>query len=292
MKQQKISIWSWVIYLLLAVVWGSSFKLMKESLHYFRFDEIASFRVLIAGIALLPFALRGWKSFNKNKIKYAVMMGLFGSSIPAFLFPAAQQHIPSGVAGVLNSLTPIFVLLLGILFFKAGYTKTKVLGIITGFAGTIGLILFTHSSDGTTQAEYALLIVIGTVMYGLSNQILQRWLHDENPVTITAIAFMMVAPLAAAYLVTTPVLEVFKTNPDAWKGFSYIATLALCGTALALPLYNYLAQQTGVLFASTLTFVMPVVSLAWGLRDGEPLGMQHIICMMVILFGVYLVRKK
>ena len=292
MKQQKISAWSWVIYLLLAVVWGSSFKLMKESLPYFRFDMIASFRVLIAGVALSPFALRGWKAFNKSKIKYAVMMGLFGSSIPAFLFPAAQKHIPSGVAGVLNSLTPIFVLLIGILFFKAGYTKTKVMGIITGFAGTIALILFTHSNDGNTQAEYALLIVIGTIMYGLSNQILQRWLQNENPVTITAIAFLLVAPLAAAYLFTTPVISVFKTNPAAWKGFACIATLSLCGTALALPLYNYLAQQTGVLFASTLTFVMPVISLAWGLSDGEPIGLQHIIIMGVILLGVYLVRKK
>ena len=292
MKNQKISLWSWVIYLLLAVIWGSSFKLMKESLHYFRFDEIASFRVLLAGIALSPFAILGWKKFDKSKIKYAVMMGLFGSSIPAFLFPAAQVHVPSGVAGVLNSLTPIFVLLIGIVFFKSDYTRTKVLGIITGFAGTIGLILFTHSGDGNTQAQFALLIVIGTMMYGLSNQILQRFLQTENPVTITAIAFLMVSPFAAAYLFITPVLSVFKTDPNAWKGFSYIATLSLGGTALALPLYNYLAQQTGVLFASTLTFVMPVISLAWALKDGEPLGPQHIVCMVIILLGVYLVRKK
>lgn len=290
---KKVSVESWIVYLLLALMWGSSFILMHRGLHSFSFDQVAAFRVMIAGIVLCPIALWRLKGFKKNKILPALIYASLGSAIPAFLFPLGQTHLPSGVAGILNSLTPIFVLLTGILFFRATYTKQKALGIFIGFAGILCLkLLGENKTDNSIDYNYAWFLVLATFFYGLSNQILSRYLHSENPITITATAFLMLLPFASVYLFSTPVFEVFKTKPDAWIDFASIATLSIFGTAIALPLYNWLAQKTGVLFASTLTFVMPIVSLAWGMIDGEALGIQHIASMLIILTGVYLVRKK
>ncbi len=291
--QKKIGVTAWAVYLLLALIWGSSFILMKEGLKSFSFDQIASMRVGIAGLVLLPVALFRIRRISRRILWPALTYACLGSCIPAFLFPLGQTHLPSGVAGILNSLTPIFVLLTGILFFKAKYNWVKATGILVGFAGIIGLKLAQpQHAGGQEDFNYAWFLVLATLLYGFSNQVLARWLSQENPIVITAIAFLFLLPFVGIYLFTTPVIQVFHQDPAAWKNFSCVATLSILGTATALPLYNWLAQRNGVLFASTLTFVMPMVSLAWGLLDGEAINGMHLACMGVILAGVYLVRRK
>ena len=289
---KKVSLFDWFIFILLTLVWGSSFILMKKGLEAFSSSQVAGLRIFLAGIVLAPFAWAKRKEIKREQIRPIIIMGLCGSAIPAFLFTAAETQISSSLTGILNSLTPIFVLLLGILFYRANYKPLNVLGIFIGFTGTAMLMLFeNHFHAESTNAWYALLVVLATLLYGLSNQVIIAYLKNSNPIAYTSVAFIFISPFAGAYLLTTNIFTVLKSNPLALSSLGYTCILSVVGTCLALIMYNYLVQKTGALFASSLTFLMPIVAVGWGLLAGEHIGVEHLLAMLVILTGVYLVKK-
>jgi drug/metabolite transporter (DMT)-like permease len=292
MGSQRITLREWMIYICISLVWGTSFILIKKGLLYFDPLTVSALRISISGLALLPFAIKGlYQLTNKQKV-FSVLMGLTGSGVPSFLYPLAQQHIDSGIAGVLNSLTPIFILVTGFLFFGVRYTVLQIGGILIGFMGAALLILFHHSSSGTVSNYlYGLIIVVATLLYGLSNQILVHYLKGLDSIVITSVAFFFMGLVASLILVQTDFLHVMQTNKDSWKGLLYVTLLACLGSALAMVLYNYLAARTGVTFSGTVTYVMPVIALVWSLVDGEKIGLEHLLAMLLILGGVYMVRR-
>ncbi|MBU6205533.1 MAG: EamA family transporter [Bacteroidetes bacterium] len=293
MNTPHITTRDWLIYSTISIVWGTSFILIKQGLLYFDPLTVSALRISISGLLLMPFALKGlYRLSNKQKI-FAVLMGLTGSGIPSFLYPLAQQHIDSGVAGVLNSLTPIFIVVNGFIFFNVRYTKMQLSGIAAGFIGAALLIILHHkpTESDTNNYIYGLVIVSATFLYGLSNQILVHFLKGLDAIVITSVAFFFMGIMAAGILTQTEFIAVLKHNPDAWRGVLYVTLLAGLGSALAMVLYNYLAARTGVTFSGTVTYVMPVVALMWSVVAGEFIGMQHIAAMLIILVGVYLVRR-
>ena len=293
MSHQRVAPVDWAVYVLLAVIWGSSFILIKTGLQYFSPVVLAALRVTIAGLVLLPLAYNGLRALSYREQLYAVLMGLCGSAVPAFLFATAQTRVESGIAGILNSLTPIFILVTGLVFFNVRYTWQQTLGVVVGFIGCAGLILLSHQPHGTydNHFAYALLIVVATVLYGLSNQILMRFLSNRSTLHITPVAFFY-AGIGTALILLTTDFGAAMQQPGAWNGLGYVALLAACGSAFALLLYNRLAQRTGVAFAGTVTYVMPVISIMWSYADNEFIGWQHFGAMALILLGVFLVRKR
>lgn len=283
----------WAIYVALAVIWGSSFILIKSGLQYFSPVGVAAMRISIAGIALLPLAIRGFKLLTPKEQFYSLMLGLTGSGIPAFLFATAQTRVESGIAGILNSLTPIFILITGWLFYKTRYSFMQTLGVVVGFVGCTGLILLSRQPHGEydNHIGFALLIVFATFLYGLSNQILMHPLAGKSTLLITPLAFVYMSIPALIILGWSGTFQIIHENPEAWKGVGFVAILSLFGTAAAMLSYNYLAQRTGVAFAGTVTYLMPVVSILWSFIDDEYIGWQHFGAMGLILAGVYLVRR-
>ncbi|MEO8146258.1 MAG: EamA family transporter [Bacteroidia bacterium] len=283
---------AWILILLLALIWGSSFILMKRGLKSFSFDEVAALRMLSAFIVVIPFAIRNIRQVKSHQWKYLLASGMFGNMIPSFLFPFAQTMVASSMAGMLNSLTPVFVLLLGKFIFGISTKRSAIYGVVVGLASAVALILIrTQGAIGSNPA-YGLYIVLACICYALSVNILRKHLHELDPVLITGFALMFAGIPCTIYLFSTDFLSRINSQPEAWQSFAAICTLGMLGSGLSTVLFNKLLKMTTALAASSVTYLIPIVSILWGLWDHETIGIYHLIAMTGILGGVYLINKK
>ncbi|MFB9861872.1 DMT family transporter [Rufibacter immobilis] len=282
---------AWVILAGLSLIWGTSFILIKKGLAVFSSDELGALRITIATLALLPFALKGLKAPAPGQWKFLLLSGLIGNLIPAFLFAYAETQLASGLAGVLNSLTALFTLIIGAIFFQQKITLLRVLGILIGIAGTAVLIFSGSAQENSSNSFYGLYVVLATILYGGSLNVIKHCLAGIKPLTMASLALLTVGPLAFAYLCTTSAFDKLATQPAAWEALGYITLLAVFSTAIGLVFYNKLIHMTNTLFASTSTYLMPIVALIWGVADGETIHLMHYAGMAIILGGVLLVNR-
>ncbi|PCJ89600.1 MAG: EamA family transporter [Flavobacteriales bacterium] len=282
--------WQWTTLLVLAFTWGSSYMLIKYGLKSFDAYQLASTRILIAFIVLIPFA---WKNLSILKGKYLIpllFVALFGNGIPAYLFAIAQTHITSSLAGMLNTTVPLFALFIGILFgIKIKWVNA--LGVIIGLAGAIGLIVAGSTERISVNLQYGLFVIGATFCYGLTVNIIKKYLQDLNSTLITALAFVMIGPPTGIHVLNSDFAE-HLTEPNALLHLGCIALLGVFGTAFAVILFNMLIKHTTALFAASVTYMIPVVAIFWGIIDGETVTMMHLLWITIILLGVYLVNKS
>ncbi len=264
---------------------------MKKGLVVYSSDELGALRMVIACAALLPFAIRGLKTVEPGNWKYLLGSGMLGNFIPAFLFAYAETRLASGLAGVLNSLTALFTLLVGALFFRQAITWMRMVGILIGIAGTVLLIFSGNGSGDLDNKYYGLYIVLATICYGASVNIIKHRLQGMKPILISSLAMLTVGPIALVYLFSTNFLYKLQHVPGAWEALLYIAILATFSTAIALILFNKLIHISTTIFASSATYLIPIVALMWGVLDGETIQLWHYIGMVVILAGVFVVNK-
>ncbi|WP_240773479.1 DMT family transporter [Pontibacter sp. SGAir0037] len=281
----------WLLVVVLTFIWGTSFILIKKGLVVFSSDELGALRIVIACLALLPFALRNLRKVEPARWKFIFASGLLGNLFPAFLFAYAETRLASGLAGVLNSLTALFTLLIGAFFFQQSITWMRLLGIMVGMAGTAMLILSGNGSADLDNKFYGLYIVVATICYGGSANIIKFRLKGISPMVMSSLALLTVGPLAAAYLFTTDAVNKLQYTSGAWEALFYIATLAVFSTAIGLILLNKLIHFSTPLFASSTNYLIPIVALMWGVLDGETIHFWHYIGMLVILAGVFIVNR-
>ena len=284
-------VWQWILLTILALIWGSSFILMKKGMQSFTNMQVASFRIFISFTLLIPLIIKRLNRVKKRHIFPLLIVGFLGNGIPAFLFTKAQTEVSSSMAGVLNALTPLFALLVGFLIYKVKFTRLNIFGIILGLAGASSLILVNSGMDLSTKNLYPLLIVLATIFYAFSVNITKEKLADLDSVSIIATAFMFIGPLAGIYLLNTDFTEAIS-KPDIIQHFGCIFLLALFSSVVATILFNYLIKYTTALFASTVTYVIPIVAIFWGLLDGETILTSQAMAIGIILLGIYLVNKK
>lgn len=280
-----------LILLLLAFIWGSSFILMKIGLKSFSSEQAAGIRMLLASLVLLPYSIKNLKFLKKKDLKSLLIAGFIGSFIPAFLFTKAQTQIDSALAGMLNSLTPIFTLAIGILFHKTKFKWLQVTGLIVGLIGALGLITSGNDMILGKVNSYALLIVLATVFYGININEIKTKLSHLTGIQITSLSFFFTGPAALIYLATTDFAPVLQ-SPNWPIHFLALATLGIIGTALAMLLMNSLIRYSSAVYASSVTYIIPVFAILWGILDGENITILHLICMSFILLGIYLTNKK
>ena len=291
MKNQNVQAWG--LLLILSLIWGSSFILIKRGLEAFDPGEVGALRILAAAIFMLPVALPKLKTLTRHHIKLLFGIGLLGSFIPAFLFAIGQTRLDSGITGVLNGLTPVFVLVIGAVFYKQAVGRDKILGVVMAFIGTAILLLAGSGGDISQLNYYALFIVGATICYGTNLNIIKFHLAKLKPLVITSVSIVFMGPLAAVYLFgftefTTTLQEV----DGAWKALGYISFLGIMGTAIALILFNHLVQITTPIFTSTVTYFIPIVAIIWGLVDGEILITGQIIGIVTIFAGVFITNRR
>lgn len=283
----------WMALVFLTLVWGSSFILIKKGLVSFNSLEVASLRISISFLVLLPFALRHLKKVKRDKLLYFALAGILGSAIPSFLFAKAQTIIDSYLAGVLNSLTPLFTLLAGLLLFGARSNGIQGLGVVIGCAGAVGLLSMVHDPGLGNGLWYGLLVVLATICYALNMNIIKKHLSSYGAITITSVMFVFVGfPAMAVLFTTTGFVETLAHDTQSLVSLGYIALLAALGTALSLVVHNWLITRTSALFASSVTYMMPMVSILWGIFDGESFFLVYLIWIALILVGVYLTTHR
>ncbi|WP_139924987.1 DMT family transporter [Hymenobacter sp. DG01] len=288
---------AWVLLITLATIWGTSFILMKKGLVVFSAMELGATRVSVAALLLLPFALKHLGRVERSRFKWLVLSGVVGTLVPAFLFAYAETRMASGLAGVLNALTAVFTLVVGAALFGQKLTGLRVLGIGLGLAGTVVLMLLGGSGgdatpSGESNAWYGLYIVLATLGYGVSVNVIKHHLHGIPSVAVTGLLLLFIGGPALAYLLLgTEFLHKLATVPGAWKAFGYIALLATMSTAVAMVLFNKLIQSSTALFAASNTYLVPIMALGWGLLDGEQFNLWHLLGMLIILVSVAIIHR-
>ena len=282
---------SFLTLIFLSAIWGTSFILIKKSLTVYAPEEVAILRIGISGLAFTPFFIKYFKDHEWKRWPLYVLVALTGSAIPAFLFATAQTEIGSATVGILNSITPIFALLIGIVFFKSPTNRKQMLGVFIGFLGTAVLIAIDASADDLTgQLLYGSLIVVASILYGANVNIVKEWFAGITPLKMSTLAFFLVGMPFLFIIPFTDIPAKTLSDPYAPYALGYMTILAVVSTMWALYIFYQLVQDTSAIFASSVAYLIPIVALMWGVFDGESIGILHLLCLAVIVSGVYLVR--
>ncbi len=285
-------LFNWLLFLLLCFIWGSSFILMKEGLKQLSAYEVAAIRMLSAGLVLLPFAIRSFRRMQKKDLGLLVLTGVLGSFIPAILFCVAETQIDSALAGMLNALTPFFVILIGAVFFQSKVAVQKMIGVLVGFSGMLLLFVSQKSGTGNSNVFFAALIVVATLSYGLNVNMTNRYLKHVGSLDIAAIAFVSLIPASLAVLFYTGFEQHQLSDMGVIKAVSAAAVLGVFGTAIASILFYMLLKRAGTLFSTMVTYGIPFVAMGWGLVAGEAIGLLQVAGLGVILSGVYITNRQ
>ena len=274
--------------ILLAFIWGSSFILMKKGLVVFNDVEVAQLRMGIAWLSLLPFVWDKLFSVHKKHIIPILIVGFFGNGFPAFLFTKAQTQLDSSLIGILNALVPLFTFVLAMLLFKTKVKISQLIGILLGLSGAIWLI----AGGGLVleNASYSWYIIAATLCYAISLNTIKNYLQDMSAMDISGLAFFVVGPFCLLALGFSDFTD--KINSEgSFLALFYIFILSTVGTSIALVLFNQLVKGTTAIFASSVTYLIPIVAIFWGFIDGEIITINHFIGVAIILGGIHLVNK-
>jgi len=282
---EKRKIWHWLALGVLSLIWGTSYILMKKGLESFSSLQVGSLRITITYLCLLPTALRNLRYLTRTNILSFLIIGLFGSVIPAYLFPLAETKISSSLAGMLNSLSPVFTLVIGVLIYRRKAIKTQIAGIVFGLLGAAGLLY----SGSLTFNLYGLLVVLATIIYGLSSNEVSR-VKGVNGFRITALSFFVSSPPAFIYLFFSDMSAPMHT--ENWiRNLCFIGILAILGSATALAIFYVLIRDTSPVFGSMVTYLIPIVATLWGFADNEHFSPSMLISVIFIFAGVFIINR-
>jgi len=136
---------------------------MKRTLEVYSNVELGALRISFAGLVLLPFAFSRIKGLSRKDWIWLATVGVIGNTIPAFLFAKAQTGIDSSLAGILNSTTPLFALIIGLLVYKLKTHWLNYIGIFLGFIGAIMIIISKNDGHIDFNLQYSAYVVLATV---------------------------------------------------------------------------------------------------------------------------------
>lgn len=277
----------------LAIIWGTSFILIKRGLVVYTPFQVGALRMFVAFIFMFPFIMKHFGSIDKSHWKYLIASGFLGNGIPSILFPLAQTHINSALAGMINSLTPIFALIVGIIFFGMKVGMNRIAGLIIGLFGAVLLIAGQTNGKGVVETNaFALYVVLSTICYAFSLNILRYKLANVDALRITGFALFFAGLPLGFFLFSTDFIHRTQTMDGAGFSFLCIVLLGFFSTSLSTILFNKLIKISGALSAASVTYLIPIVAVLWGLWDHEIFGMYQFLGMGAILVGVYLVNRQ
>lgn len=294
----QIRLIHWIILACLALTWGSSFILMKlgmfDAYHHpvFSASQVAAMRMFIAATILLPLSVQALRKINSKKTFFGLLLiGFCGNFFPAFLFTYAETGISSGLTGMLNSLTPLFTLLIGVFVFRDSISTTERKGLFIASIGVIGLLYFgSNQFNGELLAIGA--VALATILYAISVNAMRHLVTSLTPVETTACAFSLTLPFSSIILFSSNAGHVLVAHQNGIVSFSFICILGIIGTAGAVVLFNKLITETSSLFASSVTYLIPIVAVLWGFIFGETFNSGALVSISIVLLGILLMSKR
>lgn len=283
----------WILLIFLSMIWGSSFILIKKSLDHFSPYQVGALRVLIAGIILMPIAVSKYKLFPKKHLKWLLLAAFTGNFIPMFLFPIAETEVSSSIAGIVNSMMPIFVIIVGALIWKFETTRRQITGTLISFTGVCLLAFGGEGESGAFKLIPILLLLLATLCYAISTTTVKSKLMDVSSTVLSAFVFSFVLFLPSLVaLACTGFFSSFSFDGDHLTGLMFVSLLSVFGTGLAMMMNYRLLKVSSPLFASTVTLLMPLVAIVWGILDGEQLSVLQFAGAGIIIGGLIFLRNK
>lgn len=282
----------WVYLIILSIIWGTSFILMKRALVGLTPVQVGALRILITSVFLLLIGFKRLLKIKRRHWYYLTLNGFVGTFFPAFLFAYAIEKIDSSIASILNSLTPLNTLIFGALIFGFGFRKRQLIGVLIGLIGTVLLILKGAELNPNQDYFYASFILISSVGYALNVNILKKYLHDIDALSITVANFFLLIIPTLVVLWFTDFFTTFEITASSKTSILYLVILSVFGTGIAKIMFNRLIQISNPIFSSSVTYLIPIVAISWGIFDGEKITFMQFSSGFIILFGVYLVNRS
>ena len=289
----QVSIKKWLYLLVLSLIWGSSYILIKKGLLGLTPLQLGSTRILMTTFILSILGCKQLKNIPKESWKWIIFTGYFGTFFPSYLFAFAETVIDSSVAAVLNGMTPLFTLILGVLFFESTFKWLKILGVLIGFGGTLILVGNEFTIRSGTNSWYAFLVVAAALCYSINVNVIKYKLQGVPALSIALGNFIAITIPALVILLSVdfPWNEALYSN-EVSSSLGYIFILSLFGTALAKVMFNELVSISSPVFSISITYILPIVAISWGILDGEKFVFLQWFGCALILFGVYLITDK
>jgi len=288
-----ITIKKWVYLITLSIIWGSSYILIKKGLVGLTPLQLGSTRIIMTTVILMIFGWKQLQKIPKNAWKWIILTGFFGTFFPSYLFAFAETVIDSSVAAVLNGMTPLFTLILGLLFFNSSFKWMKIVGVLVGFGGTLVLVSNEFTMRSGLSSWYAFLVVAATLCYSINVNLIKHKLQGVPALAIALGNFIaIVIPAFGVLLFTNFPWTKITSSPEVSSSIGYILILSLFGTALAKVMFNELVSISTAVFSISITYLLPIVAIAWGIMDGEQFTLIQWLGCALILLGVYLITDK
>lgn len=280
----------WTLLVVLALIWGSSFILIKKGLVGLSPYQLGALRIIFTALFLLIIGFKSLTEIKQYQWKYIAITALFGTFLPAFLFAIAETKVSSSVCSILNSLTPLNTLLIGIIAFGLAFKRSQFIGVVIGLIGT-AILIFNGKQESTENYTYTILVIIASICYALNVNLIKKYLSDVKPLSITTGNFSIMLIPALIVLFSTNFLDIVRW-PTTQHSMLFIMILGIVGTGVANILFFKLIQMSSPVFASSVTYLIPIVAFFWGLMDNEMLTPFQFFGAFIILVGVYLANKK
>lgn len=283
----------WVFLVILSVIWGSSFILIKKGLIGLTAYQLGSLRIIFTAIFLFIIGFKSFKKIEKRHYKPVIISALLGTFIPVYMFALAETEIDSSIASILNSLTPLNTLIFGVFFFKMTFNKNQLIGVVIGLIGTLLLIVSGSSLNPDQNYWFSIFVLIASVCYAFNVSIIKTYLQDLNAMSIAVGNFAVITIPALIVLTCTGFFKAEVITSDIVQtSMLYLVLLAIFGTGIAKVMFNRLVQISTPIFSSSVTYTIPIVALLWGVLDGEKLSIIQVLATGIILLGVFLANRK
>ena len=290
LPREKDDIENWLLLGVLTLIWGTSYILIKKALIVFSPVQVTAMRISLSFIACLPFVPRAIKEIPKTQYLHAAAVGILGTGIPIILFNVSMTRVNSSVSAIINSLSPLFSVLTGLLFWQLRTTRIKLIGVLVGLVGAMILVFGKHGWTLTGDVFYTLLPVIATVCYGTTSNYVKQYFPTTYPLHVTVLSITAIGPLALVLLCFSG-FSSRLSQPGAMLSLCSVLLLAIFGTVVGWLLFYKLIQRRDALFATSVTYLIPIVAIGWGLLDGEGLALYQLGGLALILTGVYFVSR-
>lgn len=266
---------------------------MKKALVELTPIQVGALRIIITTVFLLLIGYKSLRKIKHTQWKYVFLSALLGTLFPSFFYAYAITGIDSSIASILNSLTPFNTLLVGMFVFGFLFKKEQMIGILVGLVGTIILIFKGADLNPDQNYWFALLPIISSIGYAFNVNIIKKYLQDLEAIAITTGGFVLIVIPALIILSTTGFFTTVNySKPEVSNALLYMVILAVIGTGIAKIMFNKLIQISSPVFSTSVTYLIPIVAVIWGIVDGEKLSFIQLVAGVVILLGVYLVNRK
>ena len=282
----------WFYLVILSLIWGSSFILIKKGLVGLNSVQLASLRMIFAASVIYIYSYNSIKKIPKKSWKWIVITAYLGTFFPVYLISYGQTEIESGLASIITTVTPINTLIIGIIFFSLTFSIKQLLGLFIGLVGAVLLLYEASETNLNSNIYFSFFIYLTTVGYAASVNLIKKYLTNIPPEAVTAGIFLSISPPAIIVLYFSDFTDLNFQDPLILKSIFFVLVLGVFGSAIAQTLFNKFVKISSPIFASAVTYTMPVVAIFWALIDGEILSIMQFFATAIILIGVYLVNKR